>query len=67
MHEEHEDIIAVLRRRPGSTVEDLAAMLLAPAGRDLVAELEALEAAGQVRSSRVGSEREWFAPSADVS
>lgn len=66
MREEHEDIIAALRRRPGSTVEDLAAILLAPAGRDLAAELEALEAAGQVRSQRVGSEREWFPPSVDV-
>ena len=66
MREEHEDIIAALRRRPGSTVEDLAAMLLAPATRDLVAELEALEAAGRARSQRVGSEREWFTPSVDV-
>ena len=66
MREEHQDIIAALRRRPGSTVEDLAAILLAPIGRDLAAELEALEAAGRARGLRVGSECEWFALGADV-
>jgi hypothetical protein len=66
MREEHQDIIAALRCRPGSTVEDLAAILLAPIGRDLAAELAALEVAGRVRSVRVGSECEWFALGADV-
>jgi hypothetical protein len=66
MREEHQDIIAALRRRPGSTVEDLAAILLAPIGRDLAAELAALEVAGRVSSVRVGSECEWFALGADV-
>lgn len=66
MHAEHEKIIAALRRSPGSTIEDLAAELLAPAGRDLAADLEALEATGQVHSHRVGSQREWFALSADA-
>lgn len=66
MREEHQDVIAALRRRPGSTVEDLAAILLAPIGRDLAAELEALEAAGRAYSLRVGSECEWFALGADV-
>lgn len=66
MRGEHQDITAALRRRPGATADDLAAILLAPVGRDLVTELEALEAAGRVRSHRVGSEREWFVLGADA-